>query len=163
MFANLELNLTAQEALEITCEEAKKEELDVLHSIIKTNCSHFWETVQVRQEDYAVINVRKELIEAGVPFKENVQKSYDCDLTRANDADCWFYKVVSMRDHDIDIILSSVTSYIKNAAKNQHRNCVWGPDANHQGDYNWKWLIQVLQKKGFSACLNQEGDIMIDW
>ena len=163
MFANLDLNITAQEALDITCEEAKKEELEKLHHILEADCVCFWESVQINQEDYNVINVSEELSKAGVPFKEIVQQSYKCDLTWAENTKSWFGEVIEQRDNNIDIVLSSVTNYIRNSAKNKHRNCVWVPNANQKDGYNWKWLVDLLKKKGFSACVTPEGDIRIDW
>ncbi len=162
MFAT-DIGITAREALEISCKKEKEIELKKLEETIAHHCSRFNRKVQIRQEDYSVIDVKKELVEHGVPFTDNVMKSYDCDLTVTNSANSWFAKIVKNRDEDARRILESVRAYITRAAEEFHRNCVWSPDGNHRDDYNYRWLVKSLEANGFSACITDEGSVRIDW
>ena len=162
MFAT-DIGITAQQALEISCKKEKEIELERLEDKIRYHCVRFNRKVQVRQEDFSVINVKKELSERGIPFTNNVRESYDCDLTTSNSANSWFSKIVQYRDRDAKIILESVRAYIENASSKCHRNVVWSPDGNHQDGYNFHWLVKSLEANGFSACITDDGSVRIDW
>ena len=157
---HIKFDLTAQEALAISIEQKKEEELKRLEDAIRTDCRLFYPKIQIKQSDYEAINVKDELGKRGITFSENVKESYDCDLTFANGE--WFESIVTQRDRDMEIIVSSVKAYIREASQNQHRQCEWSPDANHQ-NCSFKWLISLLRENGFSVCKNVEGDLRIAW